>query len=139
MKIYIGADHGGFELKEEIKKQFKDMEDMGTDSTDSCDYPKIAEKVARKVATEGLGILICGTGIGMCMAANKIKGIRAAICYDEYTAKMAREHNNANILCLGGRTTKLEKAKKIVDIFLNTQPSDEERHKRRVKEVMDLE
>ena len=143
MKIIIGSDHGGFGLKEKIKKHLssKDIEteDVGTDSNESCDYPDFGAKVAKKVQEGGLGILVCGTGLGMSMTANKFKGIRAALCHDEYTAKMAREHNNANILCLGGRTTKEDEAKKIVDTFLSTEPSKEERHVKRVNKISELE
>jgi len=138
MKIIIGSDHAGFKLKEKIKEFLKDhnIEDLGTFSEAQIDYPLIGKKVADKVAkTNSTGILICGSGIGMCMTANKIKGIRAALCYDEYTARLAREHNNANILCLGARTDSEKNYKKIINKFLTTKPSKEERHKRRVKEM----
>jgi len=139
-KIIIGSDHAGFKLKEKIKKHLKkpkyNVEDLGTYSEKSTDYPLIGKKVAKKVAkTNSTGILICGSGIGMCMTANKIKGIRAALCYDEYTAKVAREHNNANILCIGGRTKSSKNYKKIVNKFLTTPASKEERHKRRVRQM----
>ena len=140
MKIIIGTDHAGFQLKEKVKLYLKelkhDVEDIGTFSEEPIDYPKIAKKAAEKVAkSKGEGILICGTGIGMCIAANKIKGIRAALCYDEYTSKVAREHNNANILCLGSRTESSKDYKKIIKTFLKTDFSNEERHKRRVKQM----
>ncbi|MCK5282980.1 MAG: ribose 5-phosphate isomerase B [Nanoarchaeota archaeon] len=143
MKVIIGSDHGGYGLKEKLKEYLAskgiDLEDMGTNSEESCDYPDYAAKAAKKVQETGnTGILVCGTGIGMSMAANKFKGIRAALCYDEYTARMAREHNDANILCLGERTTKDEDAKKIVDVFLATDSSKEERHKRRVNKISDI-
>lgn len=139
-KIIIGSDHAGFKLKEKIKtylKQLKyDAEDLGTYSNETVDYPLIGEKVAKKlVETKSIGILICGTGIGMSMVANKIKGMRAALCYDEFTAKVAREHNNANILCFGARTKSAKNYKKIIKTFLGTPFSKEERHRRRVKQM----
>lgn len=139
-KIIIGSDHAGFDLKENIKEYLKQLrysvEDLGTHSKESTDYPLIGKKVAEKVAkTNSTGILICGSGIGMCITANKIKGVRAALCYDEYTAKVAKKHNNANILCLGARTESAKNYKKIIKTFLTTKPSKEERHKRRVKEM----
>lgn len=139
-KIIIGSDHAGFELKEKIKAYLKEqnynIEDLGTDSSKSTDYPIYGKRVAQKVAkNNSTGILICSSGIGMCMTANKIKGIRAALCYDEETARGAREHNNANILCLGARTSSAKNYKKIVKTFLTTEFSKEERHRRRVKEM----
>jgi ribose 5-phosphate isomerase B len=146
MKLIIGSDHGGFSLKEEMKKYISskhsdiEIEDVGTKNEESCDYPDFAAKVAKKVAESNeRGIIICGTGIGVCITANKIKGIRAALCYDEYTTKMAREHNDANILCIGGRTTELDIAKRIVEIFLTEKASEEERHKRRVNKIKQIE
>ncbi len=144
MKIIIGSDHAGFKLKETLKKYLKELnydhEDVGTNSEESCDYPDFAYKVAKKVAeTNGRGIVICGTGIGSCIAANKVKGIRAALAFDEYTAKMSRQHNNSNVLCMGERTTKENMAKKIVKIWLNTKFSKEERHHKRVDKIMKLE
>lgn len=139
-KIFIGSDHAGFQLKENVKvflekKKFK-INDLGTFSEESCDYPDFAKKVAEKVAKEknSFGILICGTGIGMSIAANKIKGIRAALVQDEFTAKKAREHNNANVLCLGARVIDSEKAKKILNIFLNTD-FEGGRHSKRVEKI----
>ena len=112
MKITIGSDHGAVELKEEVKKvlaECKDIEvrDVGTFTTDSVDYPDIAEKVCADVTSGAAdrGIVLCGTGIGISIAANKIKGIRAALCQDVYSARMSREHNNANVLAMGGRVT----------------------------------
>ncbi len=139
-KIIIGSDHAGFELKGKIRKYLKKLkyntEDKGTYFKESVDYPLIGKKVAQKVAkTNSIGILICGSGIGMCISANKIKGIRAALCYDLETAKLAREHNNANILCLGARTSSAKNYKKIVETFLTTKFSKEERHRKRVKEM----
>jgi ribose 5-phosphate isomerase B len=141
MKVIIGSDHGGFKLKETIKEYIKELgyniEDLGTNSTESVDYPVYAKKVAEEVKKDKdkLGILMCGTGLGMCMTANKFKGIRAALCYNESSAKLAKQHNNVNILCLGGREFKEELAKKITKIFLETPFSNEERHKRRIKEI----
>lgn len=139
-KIIIGADHTGFELKETISKYLKQLgyhiEDLGTYSEESVDYPSIGKKVAQRVAkANSIGILLCGSGIGMCMVANKIKGVRAALCYDEETAKLAREHNNANILCLGARTGSAKHYKEIIKTFLTTEFSKEQRHKRRVREM----
>lgn len=139
-KIIIGSDHAGFKLKEKIKPYLKELkynvEDLGTFSAQPADYPLIGKKVAEKVAlTNLIGILICGSGIGICIASNKIKGIRAALCYDSYTAKIARKHNNANILCLGARTESAKKYKKIIKTFLTTAFSKEVRHKRRVKQM----
>ena len=143
-KIIIGSDHAGFKLKEIIKKYLEDLnykyEDVGANTKESCDYPDFSYKVAKKVSeTNGRGIVICGTGIGSCIVANKVKGIRAALAFDEFTAKMSREHNNSNVLCLGSRTTKKELAKKIVKIWLETPFSKEERHQRRVNKIMKLE
>ena len=143
MKIIIAADHAGFQLKEKIKRYIKelkyDTEDIGAFSEEPVDYPKIAKKAAEKVAkTKSKGILICGSGIGMCITANKIKGIRAALCYDKYTAKVARDHNDANILCLGARTESSKDYKNIIKTWLETEFSKEERHKRRVKEMNEL-
>ena len=138
----MGADHAGFELKETLNDYVDtldsyEVEDLGTYSEDSCDYPDFAKDVAVNVAkTDGsMGILICGTGIGMSMTANKIKGIRAAMCRSVDDAKLSREHNNANILCLGGRVTDEKTAKDIVKVWLKTEFSDDERHKSRVEKI----
>ncbi len=136
--IAIGCDHGGYELKLEVINHLKErgfeIKDFGCDSTASCDYPVYAKKVAEAVAGGEceLGILICGTGIGMSMAANKIDGIRAALCADCFSAKATREHNNANILCMGARTTGPGLALMITDIFVDTPFSNDERHIRRI-------
>lgn len=127
VKIAIGSDHGGFELKAKIADYLKskniEIKDFGTFSNESCDYPVFAKEVALEVSKGGFdrGILICGTGIGVSIVANKIKGIRAALCYDTFCAKMSREHNNANILCLGQRVISKDLALEIVDIWLNTE------------------
>lgn len=144
LKVAIGSDHGGFELKEEIKKYFEDQgieyEDFGTFSTDSVDYPDIAFLVSDSV-TKGenpLGILVCGTGIGMSIAANKVPGIRAALVSDVYSAKMAREHNDSNILVLGGRVTGKSLALYIVETFLATDFAGG-RHSGRLQKITERE
>ena len=124
MKIVAAADHGGFEMKnqivEDLRKQGVAVEDLGTNSADSVDYPDFAKKATAKVLAgqADLGILVCGTGIGISIAANRHKGIRAAILYDDYVAKVAREHNNANVLCFGGRTMTTEDVLRRIGIFL---------------------
>ena len=124
MKIVAAADHGGFEMKnqivEDLRKQGFAVEYLGTNSADSVDYPDFAEKATAKVLAgqADLGILVCGTGIGISIAANRHKGIRAAILYDDYVAKVAREHNNANVLCFGGRTMTTEDVLRRIGIFL---------------------
>lgn len=126
MKIAIGADHAGYLLKETIKKFFNEREiqftDYGAFTMDSGDYPEYSYKVSQAVASSeaDLGILICGTGIGMSITANKIKGIRAAVAYNEKTAQLSRLHNDANVLCLGGRLLAEDEALKIVETWLNT-------------------
>ncbi len=138
MKIAIGSDHGGYSLKLEIIKHLQDrgfeVKDYGCDSAESCDYPIYAKAVAEAVAKkeEELGILICGTGIGMSMAANKVDGIRAAACSDCFSAQATKEHNNANVLCLGARTIGPGLALMIVDKFVDTPFSEDERHIRRI-------
>lgn len=140
IKIAIGSDHGGFEYKASIIKALQDkgydVVDMGTYSPESCDYPIIAKKVARAVAKGDFekGILVCGTGIGMSMAANKVKGIRAAVCGDTFSARATRAHNNANILCLGQRVVGEGLALYIVDIWLTTK-FEGGRHERRVNMI----
>ena len=142
--IAIGSDHGGFALKEEIKQHLTErgveFTDFGTDSEASCDYPVYAEKVCRAVVSGEAekGILCCGTGIGMSMAANKINGIRCACCGDCFSAEMTRRHNDANVLALGGRVVGAGLAEKMVDLFLDT-PFEGGRHARRVGLVMELE
>ena len=144
-EIFIGADHAGFKLKGEIKK-FLDAagykyHDLGVFSDQNpSDYPGIAFKLASEVAQEnGKGILVCGTGTGEAIVANKVKGIRAANCFDEYTAKMSREHNDSNVLCMGARTLSGESAKKILEAWLNTPFSSDERHARRIAQIGDIE
>lgn len=142
--IFIGCDHGGFEIKEKIRDFLEEngaqYRDLGTNGLDSVDYPEFAEKVAKAVvASEGnLGILVCGTGIGVCIAANKIKGTRAALCHNVHYAQMARRHNNANVLCLGGRELSKEEVIDIVKAFLNTD-FEGGRHQKRVLQIAELE
>ncbi|MGI6107781.1 MAG: ribose 5-phosphate isomerase B [Lachnospiraceae bacterium] len=141
----IGCDQGGFALKQEIiaylEKEGFEYKDFGSYDTASVDYPLIAEKVARAVASGEYenGILICGTGIGVSIAANKIHGIRAALCSDCFSAEATRQHNNANILCMGGRVLGPGLAVKIADTFLKTPFSGVERHQRRIDEITALE
>ena len=143
--IALGCDHAGFELKQAIIKHLDERKieykDYGTYSEDSVDYAVFAEKTARAVANGEceLGLLFCGTGVGISMAANKVRGIRAACCSDLFSAEMTRRHNNANILCLGGRVVSPEKATELVDIFLDTPFSGEERHARRIAQIADIE
>ena len=136
--IALGCDHGGFELKQEVIQYLKanqiEYKDYGCYDTASVDYPVYARKVA-KVILDGeaeKGILICGTGIGISIAANRIKGIRAALCSDCFSAQATREHNDVNILCMGGRVVGAGLAIKIVDTFLHTEFSNDERHIRRI-------
>lgn len=141
--IAIGSDHAGYDLKTEIIEQLKlkgfDILDFGCNG-ESCDYPDIAAMVAGSVSGGKCekGILICGTGVGMSMAANKVNGIRAALCPDYYTAKYTRLHNDANILCMGARTVGSGKAEEIVDVFLGTE-FEGGRHQRRIDKFKDIE
>ncbi len=143
MSIAVGSDHAGYELKEKVKGYLEklnvEVRDFGCFNNDRVDYPDYAVKVAKSVVAgeNEYGIIICGTGIGVSITANKIKGIRAALCCSEYMAKMARQHNNANVLAMGGRTTTPEEAEKIVTIFLNTD-FEGGRHANRVEKIHDL-
>lgn len=143
--IALGCDHAGYPLKEAIKVYLdsvgKPYKDFGTYSEESVDYPIYAAKTAHAVADGDCekGILCCGTGIGISIAANKVKGIRAAVCSDEYSTEMTRKHNDANILCMGARVISEEKALKLVEIFLSTEALHEERHIRRVQMLKDME
>ncbi len=136
--IGLGSDHGGYALKEEIKKHLEERQiaykDFGCDSEAACDYPVYAKKVAHAVADGECseGILVCGTGIGVCIAANKVRGVRAALCHDCFSAQATKQHNNANILTMGARVIGPGLALQIVDTFLDTPFSNEERHVRRV-------
>lgn len=144
MKIAIGCDHGGFEHKNAIAEHLMEngytVEDFGIYEQTSVDYPDIAEKLSKSVAAgeSELGILVCGTGIGMSIAANKVKGIRAAACSDHYSAKYTRLHNNANVLCLGGRVIGIGTAIELADIFVKTE-FEGGRHQRRIDKITALE
>ncbi len=150
MKIYIGTDHAGFELKEELKKFLEDLgcevEDKGAyEFNREDDYPDfilpvvkaVAEDIARDL--DSRGIVIGGSGQGEAIVANKVKNIRAAVVYDEYSARMSREHNDANIVSLGTRTLSADKAKRLVKLWLETPFSNEERHKRRIEKIKTIE
>ncbi len=144
--LYIAADHAGFNLKEELKNYLTELncpyEDMGAfEFNPQDDYPDFAISLARRVAeeSEALGILICGSGVGVCIVANRFKNIRAALVYDEFTARQSREHDNANILCLGSRVLDEATAKKLVKIWLETEFSGEERHIRRLKKIEEFD
>lgn len=142
--IVLGADHGGVKLKEAIKKYLDEQkivyQDFGTFDENSVDYAPIASKVANAIVDGQAeqGFLCCGTGIGMSIAANKVKGIRASVCSDPFSAEMTRRHNNANILCLGGRVIDEGKAVELAKIFLNT-PFEGGRHQRRLDQVAAIE
>lgn len=139
-KIAIGSDHGGYDLKESIKKYFDDNKleytDFGVLTSDPIDYPIIAKKVANAVASGDYdkGLILCGSGLGVAITANKIKGIRAVTCHDIYSAKMSRAHNDANILTMGGRCIDNDLANEIVDTWLNT-PFEGGRHEKRVNMI----
>ena len=144
MKIIIGSDHGGFELKEDLKAFLSelhvDVTDVGTHSEASVDYPDYGREVARRVSTGEFerGILICGTGIGMSMVANRFRGVRAALVHDLYTARLSRAHNDANLLVLGGRTMGKGLAREILRVWLET-PFEGGRHARRVEKIQALD
>ncbi|SFC33209.1 ribose 5-phosphate isomerase B [Clostridium uliginosum] len=144
MKIAIGCDHGGFELKEEIitflKAEGHEVKDFGTYSKESCDYPDIALPVAESVVSKKyeLGILICGTGIGIGISANKVPGIRAALCSDTFSAHATREHNNANILTLGQRVVGTGLALDIVKTFISSE-FEGDRHAKRINKITEIE
>ncbi len=144
MKIAIGSDHGGLRLKKEVIKHLEkkniEVRDYGTYTEDSCDYPDFAEKVSKAVVAKeyDYGILICGTGIGISISANKIPGIRAALCSDTFSAHATREHNNANILAMGERVVGTGLALDIVDAFLGST-FEGGRHENRVNKIMEIE
>lgn len=145
LRIALGADHAGFDLKEEIKKLLErtagiEFEDLGTNSNLTVDYPDFAQAVAEAVAAgrADLGIIVDGAGIGSAIAANKVPGIRAAMCYDAASARNSREHNFANVLTLGGRALDAARMREIVRAFLDT-PTGEERHAARVRKIMAIE
>lgn len=146
LRVALGADHGGFSLKTELlpwlKDQGYDVLDMGAlafDSTD--DYPDFSRKVAQAITEEeaNRGIIICGSGVGACIAANKVPGVRAGICHDTYSAHQGVEHDDMNILCLGARIIGIEVAKEIVSAFLGASFSKEERHRRRLQKILAVE
>lgn len=144
MRIAIGCDHAGFLLKEELKAYLQvlghEVEDMGTHSLESVDYPDYARQVAEAVAQGKVerGIVICGTGIGSSIVANKVPGVRAALCHESYTARMSREHNDSNVLALGGRVLGVELAKEIVQVWLASEFQGG-RHARRVEKIKTIE
>ena len=145
MKIAIGSDHAGFNLKNKMRDMLvaegHDVNDVGAHSAESSDYPDYAEKVGKAVV-EGksqIGVLCCGTGVGISMAANKIHGIRAAAVSEPVSARLARSHNDANVLCIGERIVGVEVAEEIVKAFLETPFSEGERHKRRIEKIAKLE
>lgn len=144
MKVAIGNDHSAVDMKNQVvdyllKKGFEVI-NLGTDSTESCDYPVYGEMVGRAVASgeADRGIVICGTGLGISLAANKVKGIRAALCSEPYTAKMSRLHNDANVLAFGARVIGIEMVKMIIDTWFDTE-FEGGRHANRVKILMDIE
>lgn len=144
MKIAVGCDHGGLEHKNAIAEHLKSegfvVEDFGIYENKSVDYPEIALKVANSIKNgeNELGILVCGTGIGMSLAANKVNGIRAAACSEHFSAKYTRLHNNSNILCLGGRVIGIGTALELCDIFVNTE-FEGGRHQRRIDMITEIE
>lgn len=144
MRIGIGNDHSAVEMKREVMKFLQDLGyevvNYGTDSTASCNYPEYGEKVARAVVAKevDLGILICGTGVGISLAANKVKGIRAVVCSEPYSARLSRQHNNTNILAFGARVIGIELAKMIIEEWLNAE-FEGGRHQERVNMIMEIE
>lgn len=144
MKIVVGSDHGGFELKEVLKKHLEDkgieVADVGAYDTNSVDYPDIAVKACEKVTSGecGWGVLVCGTGIGISMAANKVDGIRCALVGNEYSAEMTKRHNNANMLAFGGRVTGPDLAKNILDAYINAE-FEGGRHQKRIDKISAIE
>ncbi len=143
--IYLGSDHAGYEMKNALGDYMQELKqecvDLGVFTGDSADYPDIAREVAEKVSENpgSFGILICGTGTGMSIAANKLNGVRAASVTNETMAEMARRHNNANVMALGSRLIDIEKAKHFVKIFIETPFDTDERHQRRVDKISDIE
>lgn len=145
MKVAIGSDHAGFNHKgliiEYLQSKGVEVLDQGTYTSEPCDYPDVAEKVAKKVVDKEVdfGIVICGTGIGISIAANKVKGIRAAVVSTAFTAESAKNHNHANIIAFGERVSTIEEVKEYLDIFMNTKPSEAKRHINRVEKIHKLE
>ncbi|HPQ81673.1 MAG TPA: ribose 5-phosphate isomerase B [bacterium] len=140
MRIALASDHAGFKLKESLKEHLveagHDVSDLGVSSEERCDYPPYARDAASRVARGAVdfGLLVCGSGIGMCIAANRVAGVRAAVLRDGFDAEMSRRHNDANIACLGGRVTGEKAAALLVDLFLST-PFEGGRHERRVRQI----
>ncbi len=145
MKIAIGSDHAGFAMKEYLLEAMRrrgiEMDDLGTHGTESVDYPDYGAKVARSVVSgrHDLGVLVCGTGIGISMAANKVPGARAAVCWDISSARLSRQHNDANVLCLSGRLMGEQLAEDILVEWLQTPFSGGERHMRRIAKLAELD
>jgi len=146
MKIVIAADHGGFEMKQQLiawlNENNVEVEDLGNTVYDSKDdYPVFASALAKKISNKeaSKGILLCGSGVGACIAANKFKGVRASVCHDIYSAKQGVEHDDLNVLCLGARIIGIALAKELVWGFVNTSFSNEERHVRRLQKVLEFE
>jgi ribose 5-phosphate isomerase B len=145
MKLFIASDHAGFELKAQLTQRFQkeyEVQDLGTDSKESCDYPLFAKKLSEALLKDSgaLGLLICGTGVGMSIAANKIHGIRATCVSEPLSARMSREHNQANVLCLGARVIDINKAEECLRAFLNAKfDTSNPRHQRRVEQINELE
>lgn len=144
--LYIASDHSGFDMKDMIIQKLNEENIEVIDATEKLiegdDYPDMVKNVCSRIENKDLAIIICGTGIGSSMAANKIKGIRAAVCHDEYTAKMTRIDNNANVLCLGARTDYAKDEEKVLNIvkaFINTEFSNDERHLRRINKIIEME
>jgi ribose 5-phosphate isomerase B len=138
MKIAIASDHGGFELKESLKKHYQNLNfiDLGTNSTESVDYPDIAKSLTKEIISgeADIGILICGTGVGISIAANRHKGIRAALVYSQEVARLVKQHNNANVLVFGGRTMPVDDVIKYIDTFLQTE-YEGGRHQKRLDKL----
>lgn len=146
MRIAIGSDHAGYELKEHLREWLKErgleVTDLGPVCFDPADdYPDFASEVAQSVARQeaALGIVICSTGVGSCIAANKVRGVRAALCHDTFCARMSRSHNDANVLCLGANVVGPGLAQDIIDTWLGTPFSEEQRHRRRVAKIAGME
>lgn len=145
LRVAVGGDHAGFPLKEMVMQRFgaqvSELLDCGTDSEEACDYPDFAVEVAERINSgqADRGLLICGSGVGVSVAANKITGIRAAICHDTYSARQGVEHDDMNVLCIGGRIIGSELAFEIIKAFLNARYTPEERHARRLQKIVALE
>ena len=145
IRVALGGDHAGFPLKQAVAEKFSDqvinLIDCGTTSTDSCDYPDFAIAVAKEIihGNADKGIMVCGSGVGVSVAANKIPGIRASICHDTYSAHQGVEHDDMNVLCIGGRIIGSELAFEIIEAFLNAKYTPGERHQRRLDKVLDIE